>query len=46
LLSQPIEPFAQVAMLCGSLKFALLALSFSWLLIGVGQAWRSKQRRG
>ena len=46
LLSQSIEPFGRVAALCASFKFALLALCFSWLLVGAGRAWRSKQRGG
>ncbi|OHC27166.1 MAG: hypothetical protein A2Y50_14025 [Pseudomonadales bacterium RIFCSPLOWO2_12_59_9] len=46
LLNQSIEPFGRVAALCASLKFALLTLSFSGLLVGAGQAWRSKQRSG
>ncbi|MBX9754105.1 MAG: hypothetical protein K2X80_05090 [Pseudomonadaceae bacterium] len=45
LLSQSFDPFALLAALCASLKFALLAFSFSWLLVGAGQAWRSKPRR-
>ena len=46
LLSQSIEPFGRLAALCASFKFALLALSFSGLLVGAGRAWRSKQPGG
>lgn len=46
LLSQSIAPFGLVAALCASLKFSLLACSFSWLLVCAVHAWRSKRSGG
>lgn len=46
LLNQSIAPYGLFAAICASLKFALLALSFSGLLVGAGQAWRLKRRGG
>jgi hypothetical protein len=46
LLSQSITPYGMLAALCASAKFTLLALSFSWLLICAGHAWRSKRHDG
>lgn len=46
LLSQSITPFDLVAALCASLKFSLLACSFSWLLVCAVGAWRLQRRGG